>query len=84
MITKILTFSIAGMAQETLRWKLFPFSLAERAKQWYDHNIGKVNAEWVELRDIFCLAFFPISRITSLCKEILDFRQDEKETLGTV
>ena len=24
--------SIAGMAQETLRWKLFPFSLAERAK----------------------------------------------------
>ena len=51
--------SIAGMAQEILRWKLFPFSLAERAKQWYDHNIGKVNAEWVELRDRFCLAFFP-------------------------
>ena len=24
--------SIAGMAQETLWWKLFPFSLAERAK----------------------------------------------------
>ena len=31
----------------------------------------------------FCLVFFPISRIASLRKEILDFRQDEKETLGT-
>ena len=36
-----------------------------------------------ELRNRFCLAFFPISRIASLRKEILDFRQDEKETLGT-
>ena len=70
------------MAQETLRWKLFPFSLAERAKQWYAHNIGKVNGEWEYLRDRFCLAFFPIARIASLRKEIRDFRQDEKETLG--
>ena len=30
-----------------------------------------------------CFTFFPISRIASLRKEILDFRQDEKETLGT-
>ena len=58
--------SIAGKAQETLRWKLFPFSLAERAKQWYTHNVGKVNGEWEELRDRFYLAFFLISRITSL------------------
>ena len=35
--------SIAGMAQETLRWKLFPFSLNERARQWYAQNVGKVN-----------------------------------------
>jgi len=74
--------TIAGMAQETLWWKLFPFSLAERAKQWYAHNVGKVNGEWEELRDRFCLAFFPISRIASLRKEILDFRQDEKESIG--
>ena len=74
--------SFAGMAQETLRWKLFPFSLNERARQWYAQNVGNVNGEWEELRHRFCLAFFPISRITSLRKEILDFRQDEKEALG--
>ena len=74
--------SITGMAQETLRWKLFPFSLNESARQWYAHNIGKVNGEWEKLQDRFCLAFFPISRIASLRKEILDFHQDEKESLG--
>ena len=74
--------SITGMAQETLRWKLFPFSLSERVRQWYAHNVGKVNREWEELRDMFYLAFFPISRITSLRKEILNFHQDEKESLG--
>jgi hypothetical protein len=53
--------TIVGMSQETLRWKLFPFSLDERAKQWYAHNIGKVNGDWEELRNRFYLVFFPIS-----------------------
>ena len=70
------------MAQETLRWKLFPFSLNERARQWYAHNVGKVNGEWEELQDRFCLAFYPISRIASPRKEILNFHQDEKESIG--
>jgi len=74
--------SIAGMAQETLRWKLFPFSLTVKAKQWYDHNVVKVNGEWELLRDRFCLAFFLISRMASLRKEILNLRQGEKESVG--
>ena len=53
--------TISGMSQETLRWKLFPLSLDERAKQWYTHNIGKVARDWKELRNRFCLAFFLIS-----------------------
>ena len=36
--------SISGMTQETLRWKLFPFSLMGKAKQWYTHTIEKY--EW--------------------------------------
>lgn len=74
--------TIAGMSQETLRWKLFPFSLNERARQWYDHNIGKVNEDWEDLRNKFCFAFFPVSRITSLRHEILGFQQKENETIG--
>ena len=74
--------TISGMSQETLRWKLFPFSLDERAKQWYAHNVGKVAGDWEEPRNIFCLAFFPISQIAALGQEILKFQQREKESIG--
>ena len=30
--------TIAGMAQETLKWKLFLFTLTGRGKQWYAHT----------------------------------------------
>ena len=30
---------IAGMSDKTLRWKLFLFSLTERAKQWYNQTV---------------------------------------------
>jgi len=52
--------SISGMTQKTLKWKLFPFSLFRRAKKWYAHSVGGVNGNWDELRDNFCLAFFPL------------------------
>ena len=31
---------IASMSDETLRWKLFPFSLTRKAKCWYTLTIG--------------------------------------------
>ena len=74
--------TILGMSQETMRWKLFPFSLDERAKQWYAHNVGKVAGDWEELRNRFWLVFFPISWIAALRQEILNFQQKEKETIG--
>ena len=52
-----------------------------RAKQWYAHAVGGVHGNWDELRDKFCLAFFPLSRIAALRIEILTFQQKEKETL---
>ena len=70
------------MTQETLRWKLFSFSLMEKAKQWYTHAIESANGDWEELKDKFCLAFFPMSHIGSLPKAIFDFEQYEKESIG--
>jgi len=32
---------IEGMPDGTLRWKLFPFSLKGKARQWYDRVVGK-------------------------------------------
>ena len=52
---------ISSMTHETIKWKLFPFFLLGRAKQWYAHIIGSVHGNWDELRDKFCLAFFSMS-----------------------
>jgi hypothetical protein len=70
------------MTQETLIWKLFPFSLIGEAKQWYTNATRSMNGDWEELKDKFCLAFFPMSRINSLLRAILDFKQNEKESIG--
>ena len=48
---------ITGMAQQTLKWKVFPFSLTGRAKIWCDHNRERVEGSWETLRDKFCLTF---------------------------
>ena len=41
---------ILGMTQEALQWKLFPFSLIERAEQWYTRTIGNMSGDWEEFR----------------------------------
>ena len=71
------------MSDETLQWKLFPFSLKERAKHWYKQTIGSRQGDWEALYSSFCLHFFPISRVVSLRSEVLTFKQKEKESLGT-
>ena len=40
---------IPGISQETLRWKLFPFSLMGKAEQWYTHNMRGTIHDWEEL-----------------------------------
>jgi hypothetical protein len=37
---------IEGRSDETLRWKLFPFSLMGEAKRWYSLNIGNSRGDW--------------------------------------
>jgi hypothetical protein len=70
------------MTQETLKWKLFPFSLIEKAKQWYTHVVESTNGDWAKLKDKFHLAFFLMSCIDSLPRAILDFEQCKKESIG--
>ena len=67
--------------EDPLRWKLFPFSLIERAEQWYTRTIGNMSGDWEELRDDFCYSFSLTERIDSLPIDILDFEQLE-ESIG--
>jgi hypothetical protein len=71
--------SIVGMTHETLKWKLFPFSLRDESKQWHTLSIKKFHGEWEELKCNFCHTFFPLTRVINLRLDILSFRQNEKE-----
>jgi hypothetical protein len=37
---------IEGISDKTLRWKLFPFSLKGKARQWYNKIVGKKQGDW--------------------------------------
>ena len=54
-----------------------------RAKHWYNLTIGSMQGDWETLCSKFCLRFFLISKVVSLQKEVLNFRQLEEESLGT-
>ena len=62
--------------------EVVPFSLVEEARQWYTHTVASMNGNWGELRDEFCLKFFPESRLIALRKDIVCFQQNEKESIG--
>ena len=70
------------MTQKALRWKLFPFSLKERAEQWYTRMIGSMCGNWKALQADFCHSFSRDKCINSLPINILDFKQLEKESIG--
>ena len=72
---------IPGMSQNTLRWKLFPFSLTGEAKFWYNRMARRVGGDLIQLKDEFCLFFYPISKVIPHRKQLLSFKQGD-ESLG--
>jgi hypothetical protein len=73
---------IAEMSLDTLKWKLFPFSLTGRAKQWYSFSVRSMEGHWESLRMAFCLTFFPTPQVVKLRREVIYFEQQKTEPLG--
>jgi hypothetical protein len=71
------------MSDQTLCWKLFPFSLKGKARQWYDKAVGKQQGDWGSLCSNFCLDFYPISQIVDLRFKVLTFKQEPSESLAS-
>jgi len=72
---------IEGISNETLYWKLFPFSLKGKARQLYNRAVGKQQGEWGSLHSNFCLDFYRISQIINLRVKVLSIKQESTETL---
>jgi hypothetical protein len=67
------------MSDETLQWKLFPFSLTGEAKRWYSLNIENSQGDWGALCSSFWLQFFFTYRVVKLNVEVLTFKQKKKK-----
>jgi len=74
--------SIPRMKQNTLQWKLFPFSLMGNAKVWYNQTVVRVGGDWIQLKDEFGLFFFPVSLVISHRVQLLTFKQGDGESHG--
>ena len=74
---------IEGISNETLRWKLFPFSFKGKARHWYNRDVGKQKGDWGSLRSNFCLDFYPISQIIDLRVKVLTIKQESKASLAS-
>jgi fructoselysine-6-P-deglycase FrlB-like protein len=52
------------------------------AKQWYKLHVSSCHGSWVIIKDQFCFAFFTLSKSIDLRNEVLNFAQNEGESLG--
>jgi hypothetical protein len=76
------THSCSDLSPGEFRVRLFPFSLAGKAKAWYFHQEKEVTTYWRNLRDEFCAKYFPLSRLMNLRSHIINFQQMKTESLS--
>jgi hypothetical protein len=74
------TFTIKGVNQEAIRLCLFPFSLLEKAKQWFFSNRNVVDT-WDKCSNTFQVKFFPMGKTHALRNKISSFQQLADESI---
>nr|GFA36281.1 reverse transcriptase domain-containing protein [Tanacetum cinerariifolium] len=66
----------------TIKLLLFPFSLEGEARIWLDKEPPRSILTWEDLVSKFINQFFPPSKTTYLCNEIINFLQKPNETFN--
>lgn len=75
------TMKPQGVSEEQIKLRAFPFSLADKAKDWLYYLPSGSIRTWNELKKRFLEKFFPASRAGTIRKEISGIRQNNGETL---
>ncbi|XP_057779647.1 uncharacterized protein LOC130998233 [Salvia miltiorrhiza] len=71
-----------GVPDDIIRLHLFPFSLWDKAKSWYQTLQLGANPVWGDLADLFLRKFHPLGLTLKLKMDILQFQQFDGETLA--
>ena len=70
-----------GTMEEQIKLRAFPFSLADKTKDWLFYLPSGSITTWKGLKRQFLEKFFPASRAANIKKEICGVRQANGETL---
>ena len=74
------TIVIKDVAPESIKLRLFPFSLLGKAKQWFYKDKEAVKT-WDKCSTAFIAKFFPMVRTNTLRGRISNFQQSPMETI---
>ena len=81
-LTMSTTLKIDGHTEEQKKLRMFPFTLADEAEEWfYSLPAGSITT-WEEMETAFLNEYFPASVFIRKRHEILNFKQREGESLG--
>ena len=75
------TMKPQGVTEEQIKLRAFPFSLADKAKDWLYYLPSGSITTWTDMKQQFLEKFFPASRAASIRKDICGIRQFNGETL---
>ncbi|XP_075658826.1 uncharacterized protein LOC142628663 [Castanea sativa] len=73
------TCKFQNFTDESVRLRLFPFSLKDKAKAWLNSLSPGSITSWELLVTKFLSKFFPMAKTNALRREIADFYQDEQD-----
>ncbi|KAL6514868.1 hypothetical protein OROGR_020447 [Orobanche gracilis] len=73
------TFRFQNFSDESVKLRLFPFSLKDKAKFWLNSLQAKTITSWDQLVNKFLAKFFPMFKTDSLRREISEFCQKDEE-----
>ena len=73
------TFRFQNFSDESVRLKMFPFYLKDKAKAWLNSLAPSSITSWHQLNYKFLSKFFPMSKTNALRREIADFTQKDDE-----
>jgi len=74
------TFTISRVPRDAILLHLFPFSLLERAKQWF-YATKEKNTLWALCCMNFLAKFFPMGKTNALRGKIISFQQQHDESV---
>ena len=73
------TNHLQNVPANTMKMKLFPATLRDRAKDWF-LKLGKEFTSWTEMEEEFLRKYYCVGKTTSIRKAIHEFTQGTSET----